>query len=281
MKGTDYLKLLPSVVVTAGIVAFWYDDFMAFWIALIIWWITVPVAIAAIVFFFMSLKMDTIGKKVIVFYGAFNALLLAAYIIFGVPQQSCNPDIMEKHYEKHAEELDELCSYALNALDDSCGVTLEWEKGKLSRFHVCHPHNSNTADVNDTAVQSTEGCHSHYWNEDARSKQDSLMQVVGLTEEEFDGIHKRLKKAGCISIEASRTTPHKVEVGFRRVGFGCYYYIIYDTAMTDEEKARAMEWMELIPYNERVVFQFGGGAVGADAFGKEVRDEYMSKHKPW
>ena len=94
-------------------------------------------------------------------------------------------------------------------------------------------------------------------------------------------MHRMLQGSGCIGVEASRTTPHKVEVWFRRVGFGKYDYIIYDTAMTDEEKARTMEWMEFIPYNERVVFQYGGGAVGADAFGKEIRDEYMSKHKPW
>ncbi len=265
MKWTDYLKLLPSVVVTAGIVSFWYDDFMAFWIALIIWWITVPVAIAAIVFFFMSLKMDTVGKKVIVFYGAFNALLLAAYIIFGVPQQRCNPDIMEKHYEKHAEELDELCRYAVEALDDSCAVTLEWEHGKLDMFHV-----------------ESHGERDNCWNEEAIAKQDSLMQIVGLTKEELDGIRKRLKKSGCVGIEASSTTPHNVAVWFRRVGMGRYDYMIKDTALTEEEKAEVMDsWGDLIPYNERVVFRYGGGAVGPQVFGKEEREEYMSKHKAW
>ena len=264
MKGTDYLKLLPSVLVTMGIVALWYDDFVAIMIMAFGFFITIPVVIVAIVLFFMSLKMNTVGKKVIVFYGAFNALLLAAYIIFGAPQQNCNPDIMEKHYEKHAGELDELCSYAVEALNDSCGVTLEWEKGKLSMFHIVN-----------------RGSYDNYWREDAISKQDSLMQIVGLTKDELDGIRRRLKAAGCIGIEASHTKPHRVEVWFRRVGMGRYDYIIKDTAMTDEEKAEAIEGQDLIPYNERVVFQYGGGAIGPQVFDKEVRDEYMSKHKPW
>ena len=281
MKWTDILKLLPSVLVTAGIAGLWYDDFVAFMIMVILFYVTIPVLIAAIVFFFMSLKMSTVGKKVIFFYGIFNVLLLTVYLIFGKPQQECNPDIMEKHYEKHAVELDELCQYTVDVLNDNCGVTLEWYRKKLHMFHV-----------------EVDGQYDCFWNEDAISKQDSLMQVVGLTQEEMDGIHRRLKKVGCIGIEASRTAPdtavsrylyplaplsrtHAVTVWFRRVGMGRYDYIIHDAVMTDEEKKQAMEYLEFIPYNERVVFQFRGGAIGPQVFGKEIREKYLNKHKPW
>ena len=265
MKSTDILKLIPSVLVTVGIIMLWYDDFIAVLIMSLGFYITIPALIAAIVIFFLSIKMNTVGKKVIVFYGIFNILLLAAYILFVSPHRQCSPEIMEKHYEKHAAELDELCRFAFEALDDSCAVTLEWEHGKLDMFHV-----------------ESHGECDNCCNEEAIVKQDSLMQIVGLTKEELDGIRKRLKKAGCIGIEVSSTTPHNVAVWFRRVGMGRYDYMIKDTALTEEEKAEVMDSSgDLIPYNERVVFRYGGGAIGPQVFGKEEREEYMSKHKAW
>ncbi|MBP5535395.1 MAG: hypothetical protein J6X62_01240 [Bacteroidales bacterium] len=264
MKAIDFLKLIPSVLVSAGIVAFWYDDFMALWMVVALIWITLPVLLAAIVIFFLSLKRKTVGQRVIVAYGVFNVLLLAAYLLIGAPKQRCNPEIMERHYEKHAAELDDLCRYAVDALDDSCGVTLEWEHGKLNKFHV-------------TVAGRRDNC----WSEEAVAKKDSLMAVVGLTAEEFDGICERVKKAGCIGIEVSRSKPHTVEVWFRREGFGRYDFIIKDSAFSDAERADIMEDMVLLPYNERVAFQYGGGAVGPQTFSREAREEYMEKHKAW
>ena len=262
MKFTDFLKLLPAILVSAGIIALWYDDFIGIIIILYFFWITLPALIAAIVFFILSLKRETVGQKIIVYYGMFNFLLLAAYLVFGAPQQRCSPDIMERHYEKHANELDELCRYTADALDDSCGVTLEWSHGRLSTLHI-----------------EKDGERDCFCNEEALDKQDSLMQEVGLSHEELAGIRKRLKHAGCIGIDVSRNTPNTTAVWFRCVGLCRYEFLINDTALTDEERTAAMSDEQLIPYNERVVFRFLGGAIGPQTFGK-AKEVYLGKHKP-
>ena len=264
MKFTDVLKLLPFLLVTAGIVVFWYDDFVATMVAAIFFWLVIPVALAAIVLFFLSLKRKDTGQKVIVWYGLFNLLLLVAYIAFGAPRQRCDPETMARHYEQHSTELDELCRYAFDALDDSCGVTLEWTHGQISMFHI-----------------EKAGQHIKTWSDESIAKQDSLMQAVGLTPDEMKGIRQRMRKTGCIGIEASKANPHTVAVWFRRVGMGRYDFLINDTLLTDEERKEAMDDLSLIPYNERVVFRYGGGAVGPQVFSRTERDEYLDKHHPW
>ena len=275
LKATDIFKLLPSILVTLGIVAFWYEPFLALWMAVGHFWITLPVLLAAGAFFGLSLKMKTVGQKVISFYGFFNILLLVAYLVVALPQQSCDADTMDRHYRKHAADFDELCRYTIDALDDSCGISLEWKHGRLNRFGI-----------------ESHGQVDRFSNEEAIAKQDSLMQIVGLTHEELDGIHQRVKKARCIGINVSYSTfenwhhtfypsaPHAVTILFRYIGFGRYDFLIKDSAFTDDEMAVIMNDLTLIPYNDRVIFQYGGGAVGPQTFGKDYRDKYIEKYKP-
>ena len=273
LKASDIFKLLPSILVTLGIVALWYEPFIALWMAVGFFWITLPVLLTAGAFFGLSLKMKTVGQKVIAFYGFFNILLLVAYLVVALPQQSCDADTMERHYRKHAADFDELCRYTIDALDDSCGITLEWEHGRLNRFGI-----------------ESHGQVDRFSNEEAIAKQDSLMQIVGLTHEEFDGIHQRVKKARCIGINVSYSTfenwhhtfypsaPHAATVLFRYVGFGRYDFLIKDSAFTDDEMDVIMNDLTLIPYNDRVIFQYGGGAIGPQTFDKDYRDKYIEKY---
>lgn len=260
----EILKFIPSILVTGGIIAFWYDDFMAFIYAIVNFWITIPVVVTATVIFFISIRCKTTWQKVIVFYGLFNIALFAAYLVIGHPRQRCNPEIMERHYEKHAAELDNLHKYVVESLDSNTGVTLEWEHGRLDMFHV-----------------TASGIHDSHWNNDARHKQDSLMKTVGLTQEEFNSIRKQLKKAGCIGLEASTTTPQYITIWFRRVDMGCYDYLIKDTLFSEEEKASYLEDPAIIPYNQRIAFMYSGGAIGPQSFSQQEKAEYLDRHKPW
>lgn len=272
----DLLKLFPSILVTLGIVAFWHEPFIALLMAVGFFWITLPVLVTAGIFFCLSLKMKTVGQKIIAFYGFFNILLLVVYHFVALPQQTCDADIMDRHYRKHAADFEELCHFTVDALDDSCGITLEWEHGRLDRFSI-----------------ESHGQSDLLSNEEAIAKQDSLMQIVGLTHEELDGIHQRVKKAHCIGIKLSYHTfdachhsfypsaPHAATIIFRYVGFGRYDFLIKDSAFTDDEKDIIMNDITLIPYNDHVIFQFGGGAVGPQSFDKEYREKYINKYKPW
>lgn len=262
------LKLIPFAVVTAVIVLFWVDDFLGFVISLIFSWIP-PLAIGlSIVFFIMGLRWRDIWQRIAVIWGGINVLLVVIYVLAVAPERRCNPDIMAKHYEKHHTEMEELHRYLQSAVADSCAVTLEFKGNRLEMFHVC-------------AGEGDEQHYSNFWNEEAREKRDSLMCVVGLTQEEYDGIRQRLKKMGCVGIEYSQTTPDLVKIWFRRVGMGRYDYIINSRSMTDEEKSTAMENLDLIPYNDHCTFQYGGGAIGPQTFSQEEKEDFLKRHKPW
>ena len=105
------------------------------------------------------------------------------------------------------------------------------------------------------------------------------MSVVGLTEEEYDGIRSRLKAMGCIGLEASRNYPEYTSIWFRRVGAGMYSYILHPQPFTDDEKEKILEDYTICPYNDHVLFEYGGPAWGSDNFPQ--KDKYLKKHKPW
>ena len=262
------LKLIPFAIVTAIIVLFWVDDFIGFMIALIFCWVTLPAMGFSIAFFIMGLRWRDVWHRIAVIWGGINVLLVVVYVLAVAPDRRCNPDIMAKHYDKHHTEMEELHRYLQSAVADSCAVTLEFKGNSLEMFHVC-------------AGEADEHHYSNFWNEEAREKKDSLMCVVGLTQEEYDGIHQRLKKMGCIGIEYSQITPNLVKIWFRREGMGRYDFIINNQSMTDEEKSVVMEDLMLIPYNDHCTFQYGGGAIGPQTFSQEEKEDFLKRHKPW
>ena len=174
---------------------------------------------------------------------------------------------MAEHYEKNKKEMEELVEYADRALDDSAYVDLEFEDGEAAIFHISSKGNSNIAS---------------YWNDEAEQKKDSLMSVVGLTPEEYEDICQRLDRIGCIGIEKYTSHPNgKTTLYFCRVGMGRYSFILFDNPISQEEKDEFMKSYEYIPYSDRVIFQYGGGAFGKQYFTKEEREEFLSGHQPW
>ena len=172
---------------------------------------------------------------------------------------------MAAHYEEHHTEMEALHRYVQSAIADSCEITLEFKGNRVVMFHV----------------RDSNGRYSSHWDKEARQQRDSLMAVVGLSQEEYKNIRKQLKDMGCIGIEYSQSSPEWLTIWFRRVGFGLYSYYILNRPATDEEKSSAMEDWLPIPYNDHCFFRYEGGAVGPISFPKEVREDFLKKHKPW
>ena len=258
------LKLIPFAIVTAMIVLFWVDDFLGFLLAIFGCWITVPAIVLSIVFFVMSLRWRDIWQRIAVVWGGLNLLMLILYFLVQAPNQRCNPDIMAKHYEEHHTEMEELHRYIQSAIADSCDITLEFNGDKLERFYVKGP----------------DKLYLMYSDEKAREHKDSLMTIVGLSQEEYDNICKQLKDMGCIGIDYSQSNPEELTIWFRRVGWGLYSYIILDRPMADEEKASAMHNWVAIPYNDHCYFNYHS-PVGHESFPEKVREDFLKKHKPW
>lgn len=262
------MGIVAAILLVALIILFWYDDFIGFLAALLFVYITIPMVSVFLIAFVKSFRWRSGWHKAMFGCGLGTILLLASYLLFRAPETRCNPDIMAEHYEKHKAEMEEFCNYMQSVLDDSTSITLEFEGNRLEMFNVV------VADANRYSTNT-------YWGEDARDKRDSLMAVVGLTMDEYNGIRERLKSMGCIGVKASSITPDCTVLWFRRVGMGMYDYILYTHPLTDEKKKEVLEDYSLIPYNDHVLFQYGSGAIGSDAFPTGAKKKFLKKHAPW
>lgn len=262
----NVLKVIPMLLITALLVLFWIDDFAGVMVAALFFWLFIPALIAAVYFMIKSRRLSNVSQKILFGLGIFNILFLITYCAVRVPMQRCDAETMAKHYEKHGEEMELLASYLDKALDDSACVHLEFENGKASIFHVSAKGDSLL---------------SQHWD-DAETKKDSLMNVVGLTLEEYHEIRNRLKDVGCIGITMYK--PHLnegVEINFRRIGMGMYSYILYNRPLTQEEKDHYMNNAMYIPYSEKTIFLYGGGAFGSQHFPDKEKEKFLRTHKPW
>jgi hypothetical protein len=258
--------IVSAVLLVALIILFWYDDFLGFLAALFFVWITIPAVSVFLIAFVKSFRRRSGWHKAMFGCGLGTILLLVAYLLFRAPETRCNPDIMAEHYEKHKAEMEEFCNYMQSVLDDSTSVRIEFKGNRLEMFQV---------------ADEDAGTYSGYWDEEAREKRDSLMAVVGLTMDEYNGIRKRLKSMGCIGVEASRITSDCTALWFRRVGMGRYDYVLYSRSLSDEEKEKVLEDYSIIPYNDHVLFRYGSGAIGSDAFSSGTKEKFLKKHAPW
>ena len=256
------IGIVCSVLLMADIIWFWIDNLTtAFWFNLMFCYVPIFSFFLFIIAFIKSCRFETVWHKVMFVCGIATFLLFIACSLIPNPKSSCNPDIMAKHYEEHKAEMRELCDYMQSVLDDSTAIQLEFEGNKQGIFRV------KSADSD-----------SFSWGVDSDSKRDSLMQVVGLTEEEYVNIRKKLKTMGCIGVEASRLHPESTEIWFRQIGMGGYDFVLYNRPMTKEEKENALNSYTLIPYDDSTLFQYGGGAIGKQEFTTEEREAFLKKH---
>ena len=258
-------QLLPMILASIIIITLLRVDDGLFGVALVLglfWWLILPVTIWALVVFVRSVKMRTKLEKIVFAWGCVLLVLTGIFIFSPFNKEKpCNPDIMAEYCNEHEQEMRELIAYANQSLEPGKRMELEFEKGKVSRFHIF----ANDKD----SIWST------HWDP---ANTDSLMQNVGLDEGEFDNIRQRLKDMECISIEAHTTHEDYATIGFRRVGFGMYSFVIYNRPMTPKEIKKYTEDLMFIPYNDHVVFQFGGGVFGIQTFVPDMKEDFMKRH---
>lgn len=61
-----YLKLIPALLVTAAIIALWYDDFVILLLVVFLFWLFVPIAVAALYFLVKARRCRDTYEKVTV-----------------------------------------------------------------------------------------------------------------------------------------------------------------------------------------------------------------------
>lgn len=261
-----FLKSLAFLLVTILILLFWIDEFVAFMIAIFGFLLFIPSILAVIYITITSRRLLNKSQKFFFCWGILIGVFLVSYFVFQRPKQQCNANIMAEHYLKHTKEMEDLILYLDKALDDSASIQLEFEFGKASIFHVA------------AKGDSLMSCH---WD-DAEEKKDSLMSVVGLSSIEYEKIYDSLHSLDCIGVEMTKAHLNaETIINFRRVGMGMYSFILYSKPMTNKEKEKYMSDEMYIPFSERVVFMYAGGAIGTQTFPKGEKEGFLKDHRPW
>ena len=226
------------------------------WVIALLFWLFIPVIIISGISFFYSLKCNNKHKKILLMLHIINILLLLFW--FFNPSNKCDADIMEKHYTKYGDRMEQIYRNLYDKLTPECYVGIAFEHGHVSMFHF-----SNGIDEMESNWDPSE------------EKIDSLLFQCGLDRSSLKWLEKKLKEIGCYSISMRTDSDESFCVGFRRIGMGIYFYQIYHKPLSLDEQREINESDASILYTPYVVFRYGGGAIGPQNFiGKE---EYMKK----
>jgi hypothetical protein len=104
---------------------------------------------------------------------------------------------------------------------------------------------------------------SQNWNLKPNSQElDQILKTLNWTSQTLIEIKKLLKEANCISIKNGKVTT----IGFARSGMGLYSYKIFEAELTAKQKEEYNNGCEYIYYKDKIVLEYGGGAVGPQCF---------------
>lgn len=254
------LQYVSLLIMTLLIIVFWISEVVGWIVIIWFFWLFIPLFLISILSFVRSLWLKSKHHHIILTLNALNLLLIISYFLIALPNRICDAYIMEEHYEKYKSEMESLIDFTYHSLNDNCGVVIEFDYFGIDMFHIL-PADSDRF-VN-------------YWADAARLK-DSLMQVVGLDEKEFEIIRDKLDDMGCLSIQVVKSEDSNcANIGFRRVLMGIYSYCLYRKPLTVEQKKNMSDGCMFVIYNDTVVFEYGAGVIGSWCF--PGREEYIQE----
>jgi len=249
---------VPQAVMVLILAAFMVDPWISYWGLAMVWPVIPVLLIASVIVLVKGIKAGGTHKKLIL--GSFGIILLGVALLFLVrmPAYGCDPDKMAKHYEKTKGAMDELIYLTKSTLDEGDDISMNIQYGTEVQLF----QNSGNSSPEESELLDTP--------DDSGSK---------LNKEDFEPIKKKLKDIGCISIYSH--FPDFCDIAYKSVGFAVYSYRVYLSPMTEEQMQAALTDARYIPYNDRVLFVFGGGAAGPQGFSKEYKEEYLKNHPPF
>lgn len=155
---------------------------------------------------------------------------------------------MKKNYELHQKEIADLKQYFESITDDSTEVDIEFD-GKNIRRLCTRPYDNYRL-------------YSCLYDLDKKEYIiEAVGEKVGWNKEILENLRKKLKAANCISI--SSIVDQGTEVGFKRSGFGMYYYRVFDKDLTAKEIEDFNDGCTYSYYRNNVVLEYGGAAFGS------------------
>ena len=130
------IKFVPFPCITECIILLLKNSFFGvLFLFGLLWWITIPLAILSIILFFKSIKLKNRWQQVTVVWGILNLILFIVSLSRITKQEeTCNPDIMARHYEQHHAKMDELHKYIQNAVEECSSIQLEFNDTNIYNF---------------------------------------------------------------------------------------------------------------------------------------------------
>ncbi len=151
------------------------------------------------------------------------------------------------NYNHKTQQIIEVKQYINSVVPPGKTVDIEFEGNK--KFFIFHVVDNGTYDSNwDLKLNS--------------AKVDTLLNKLSWTKKTLTTLKDKLDAANCISVKSGEPC----NIGFQRSGMGKYYYNIFDKAIPDNLKDKYNDSCTYILYNDKVVLEYGGGAVGPQCF---------------
>jgi len=162
---------------------------------------------------------------------------------------------LTENYELKTKEVLDLKTYVSSIVPINKSVDIEFDDNEnLEIFHV-----------------TVDGVYNSNWNIKVNSgRTDTLLQELGWTKETLAILKGKLDKANCISISSG----DPFQVGFQRSGMGMYFYNLFTNPIADNLKTNYNDSCTYVLYNDKVVLEYGGGAIGPQCFPDFKRDRH-------
>ncbi|ANH83091.1 hypothetical protein A8C56_20780 [Niabella ginsenosidivorans] len=151
------------------------------------------------------------------------------------------------NYNQKSNQITDLKTYVNKIIPTSKSVDIEFEGNK--KLFIFHLKDTNNYDSN--------------WDLNLNSaKTDTLLKKLNWTKETLKVLKEKLDAANCISVKSGEPC----NIGFQRSGMGKFYYNIFDNPIPDSLKNKYNDSCTYILYTDKVVLEYGGGAIGPQCF---------------
>jgi len=177
------------------------------------------------------------------------------YALNSFDGKNYTPEELVKSFNEKRKEIYEVKSYFNHIVPKYKVVAIEFTNDdEIGRLDIVPKDTGRGSDV---TVQFED------WNLKIKShKVDSLLKVLGWTNNTLSVLKKKLDNANCISIDNGEPA----KIGFKRSGMGMYFFNVFDKPMPDGLKARYNDSCMYIYVNSKLVLEYGGGAIGNQCF---------------
>jgi hypothetical protein len=191
------------------------------------------------------------GIGLVIFIGYFVVIISA----FGGFDKDYSVTELKENFEKNKIEIYELKKYFNEIVPKNRYVEIEFDNDNtLTRFGI-KPLDKTAGDPNGPMFLE--------WDLQINTERmDSIIKPMGWTRETLKKLKDKLDDTNCIQIESGEQT----KIGFQRSGMGMYSFNVFDKPIQDSQKANYNDSCTYIMVNDKLVLEYGGGAIGSQCF---------------